>query len=252
MLASIFIPTRKRPDELLKTLDSISNTTSNPDDVEVFVKFDDDDDVTKDFFQQNEIRVPYHAKLIIGPRPYKGWYGVYVDYNKMAEMSQGTFLIPFNDDADFVTNKWDDILREYVNRMCILHPKNPSPVSDVDMMFPIIHRNIAVITNCFALSTSIDRQYEMMVEEFPELRIREPRIEFIHPRDSVMAKPRYDPNDKEDIRNYAEQRTAIIEEKEVPIIVNYDPKGDVEQYRPLINDMAAKLKRLTLEKGLIL
>jgi glycosyltransferase involved in cell wall biosynthesis len=109
---TIVFPTKNRPALLKNILDSVQSKTSNLDSIEVFVAFDHDDPVTKEFFQENKysfIRTFQVQKSLNFSRDY---------YSMMARQGTGRWVLVVNDDAEFVTERWDVIADETLKMAC--------------------------------------------------------------------------------------------------------------------------------------
>jgi hypothetical protein len=95
VICSVLIPSRSRIDRLRKTLRSI-HETSHASDVEILVRFDDDDhaslDVIGDLTREHGIRV------LTGPRRL-GYLSLGEFYAELAAVATGTWIWIMNDDA---------------------------------------------------------------------------------------------------------------------------------------------------------
>jgi hypothetical protein len=132
-LASLLLPTRGRPAELVQSLRSVRDTVDDPSRVEVIVWADDDDAAThreidsiasgkhpglgslikSDPVAWNRDKLPPAGQLqvypIVGPRG-RGYADLHRFYNVMANHAGGSWLILWNDDARMVTPGWDSRL----------------------------------------------------------------------------------------------------------------------------------------------
>ena len=109
---TIMFPTRERPDLLKDLLDSILKTTSNTEDIEVLIAYDNDDEVTKKFIAAYKcwskwVNWVECARSLNFSRDY---------YNRMAKMATGEYFIICNDDAIFETQNWDVLAEQEILR----------------------------------------------------------------------------------------------------------------------------------------
>lgn len=104
---SILLNTRKRISYLENLISSVILKTSSFDDVEILINHDNDDEETKLF--RNRIFNP-NVKFFSEARP----HSLHTTINKMARHSQGRFLIGVNDDIEFLTDGWDEIILDKV------------------------------------------------------------------------------------------------------------------------------------------
>lgn len=100
---SVLCPTRNRPDQILSMMESATKTSSKADQLEfcIYVDFDDD--------SYNKISFPHNVKIIRGPRM---WLSSM--YNSLITSASGEYLLWLGDDVIFLTDGWDDAMRESV------------------------------------------------------------------------------------------------------------------------------------------
>lgn len=103
---SILIPSRARPDGLLKTIRSLFSLARNPALVEAVVRLDYDD--SDSILRLDEI-LKMNVKVIIGDR-YRGYIDLHRLTNECAAIASGKLLMAFNDDAWIETRHWDMLL----------------------------------------------------------------------------------------------------------------------------------------------
>lgn len=98
---SIIFPSRERIILLQKLLESIKRTTVDLEAIEVLIAVDNDDEETKKvLYQWNYSFVKYFevSRSSNFSRDY---------YNFLYEKSKGKWIIAINDDAEFMTERWD-------------------------------------------------------------------------------------------------------------------------------------------------
>ena len=106
MLCAILLPSRARPDRLLKTIASVWATVADPSRVEVLLRLDDDDRAMLD--RLGEFEKP-GTRIIVGPRG-RGYPDLNKMYGELAAATPAPWLWMMNDDAIIVGKGWDEQL----------------------------------------------------------------------------------------------------------------------------------------------
>lgn len=104
---SILLNTRKRVRYLENLLFSLYKT-KNLKEIEVLINYDDDDEESHQFAQNS---FDLNVRFFKNPRP----HSLHSTINLMARESKGRYLIGVNDDIEFLTNQWDEIILEKIN-----------------------------------------------------------------------------------------------------------------------------------------
>lgn len=99
---SVMIPSRGRPQQLKRAIDSLYQKARNPEKVEVVVRIDDDDQKTLEFLAS----ATFPALVLCGPRR-RGYLDLHHFIHEMAAAAQGKWLMAFNDDAVVISQNWD-------------------------------------------------------------------------------------------------------------------------------------------------
>jgi len=137
---SFLLPTRKRPDDLKKSLDSLENTCSSIDNYEVVIVFDEDDSETISIFDSWDKK--YNYKKIVSKRLGYDYLNLY--YNMACDIAKGQWFWVWNDDAEMLNKDWDLIIQEYDKQFVILNPFNTRQVDSqyllTHTLFPIVPR----------------------------------------------------------------------------------------------------------------
>ena len=112
MKFSLFLNTRQRTALLSNLLRSIDGTISGNNDIEILLGIDDDDIQTCNFIQNLDLVLPDSSVVpnIVThttTRP----DNLHIKMNDLAEKSSGDFLFVLNDDVEFLTPSWDEIVR---------------------------------------------------------------------------------------------------------------------------------------------
>jgi hypothetical protein len=113
---SLLVPTRKRPSFLKEYLDSLAQTTCNPDRIEVLVGYDNNDELTDELFNSGIVN-NYKFKVI----PHKRERSLFLNrdyYNWLAEKSNSDYLFVNADDVRFVIPEWDRKVEAKVEMFC--------------------------------------------------------------------------------------------------------------------------------------
>ena len=118
-LCSVLIPSRGRPERLIKAIDSVFATADDPEQIEVSLRFDDDDQVSLD--RMAEFR-SYNIWVYIGPRK-NGYYSLDEFYTHMAEQTDADWVWLMNDDAVIEGDGWDTQLAEIPTDGVIVQPE---------------------------------------------------------------------------------------------------------------------------------
>jgi GT2 family glycosyltransferase len=137
---SILLPTRGRPSLVYRLFESLSQTTSDAENLEVILYLDEDD------IPSHEISYPL-LKIIKLIRPVGKSMGKMI--RECYEASQGRYIIIMNDDAVFRTKGWDLSVMEAFSRF----PDDVAFVyaNDLDRgrrmpTFPILSRKVCELT----------------------------------------------------------------------------------------------------------
>lgn len=125
MLASVILPSRRRPEKLRAALQSVIDTAVSPENVELLVRLDSDDRDTL-FLLEEIAAVHEEIHFIVGPR-YEGYASAGKFWNELARQARGDWCLTFNDDAIMLDPGWDEALLAYDPRLkenLILHPRD--------------------------------------------------------------------------------------------------------------------------------
>jgi len=142
MIASALIPSRSKPHSGGKVLEKFFEkfwwTVSNPSDVELIVKVDDEDTVQQDTAYRLQEKYG-NTKVVLSPR-YDGYHSSDIFWNLMASQAQGTWLGLWPDDQIPTTFGWDKILYDYAQYTTyMLYPEHEGLAGNVGLM---IHREL--------------------------------------------------------------------------------------------------------------
>lgn len=160
MKISVIIPTRKRIDPLVTTIKSLLDNISQDNDIEILLRFDEDDMNTlysvkqkvDDAAQYATTKYNGNIKYFIGQK--YDYAGLHRYVNELAIMADGDWLMMMNDDAMMQTKNWDKEIEKYNNQMVFLDSHTNH--NRFSMIFPIIPRKIIDIWGHFSLSRHND------------------------------------------------------------------------------------------------
>lgn len=99
-MISILVPSRKRPNTLLRMYASAMETADRPEEVEVVARIDDDDHT------YSGISAP-RMTILVGPRE-----GLASAWNECADKAKGELMGLVGDDIIFRTKGWDTIVKQ--------------------------------------------------------------------------------------------------------------------------------------------
>ena len=108
---SLLLPTRQRPGELKRLVESAADTADLPSSISVITYIDDDDP------SYANVELPLHWTKVVGPRLHNGQVNLSVKWNECWQAAD-TFADIFmhcGDDIVFRTRGWDTAVREAIN-----------------------------------------------------------------------------------------------------------------------------------------
>lgn len=119
MLCSVLIASRKRPDGLHKSIQSLYDT-AKPENFEVLVRLDDDDDKTLD--RLSEFEHYGNVRILIGPH-LNGRESTGTFLNELARLASGDWIYITNDDMLMLGSGWDEQLKAVPKSGYVVHPE---------------------------------------------------------------------------------------------------------------------------------
>ncbi len=132
-LISVLLPTRKRPESLMRMLSSMFGTADEPTEIEVVVYIDDDDS----FSQQLDFGI-WNVKRVVGPRQTMGRLNS-ICYGQ----STGEIVMLGNDDVIVQTRGWDTKIRiehaNFADEVYLMYPNDMHKGGKLST-FPIVSR----------------------------------------------------------------------------------------------------------------
>lgn len=107
---SILLPTRKRTQALIKSLNSLLATAKDTSNIELLIAYDNDDDESRNFFQ--DVWSGYITQCQATSKIFEterfGYLRLYKYVNFLAEQASGDWIMFWNDDALMLTDNWDE------------------------------------------------------------------------------------------------------------------------------------------------
>ena len=105
-MISLLLPTRQRPSQLARLVESVNATATDPSRIEL-VTYTDDDDPSYD-----ALELDIHWVRVRGPRLHDGLVNLSVKWNECHAVAQGDIYMHCGDDIIFRTTGWDDVVRQ--------------------------------------------------------------------------------------------------------------------------------------------
>ena len=135
---SILLPTRGRTDALERSIMSLVDLASNPQDLQVLVGFDTDDTKSSDYFVEHiapRIDQAGAAYTCLAFEP-MGYIRLNEYVNALAQQARGDWLMFWNDDAFMESAGWDQEITKHTGRFCCL--RMPTHNFHPYAIFPIV------------------------------------------------------------------------------------------------------------------
>jgi len=159
MKISILLPTRNRVKMVMKTLNSLYDTVSDKNRLEVILGLDYDDPSIEEL--KNEIKTfkGCDIKLSIFNERH-GYVNLHKYINKLANEASGDWLYLWNDDSYIITQDWDKLLEPYNENFVLLSPKVKENPNYPGTMFPFIPKKWIEVTGHYSLNCHNDTWVE--------------------------------------------------------------------------------------------
>ena len=215
-LVSVLLPTRGRPDLMLKSVKSLIEKAHHPDCIEILLKIDNDDKDTYDEAYTQLQELTPHFKILHSPRGL-GYRDLHTHVNNLCGISDGEYLLLWNDDAVMETENWDNYLEEHHQGLY----GDPIAVIQMDNnhhpdIFPLVHRKVYEILGHFSLNAHNDTWIHW-VAELAGIERKDFRIKAFHDRFDITG------NNDDDIyeggfgadSGYAITHKLLFSEKEI-------------------------------------
>lgn len=113
---SILLPSRGRPEQFKRMIDSVINTANHPSKLEIICRIDTDD-ISRPRYNESKTK---KVRIFSGPRDILSKY-----WNECAAKARGNIFMHAGDDLIFHTQGWDDIIRStfagYADHIVFVH-----------------------------------------------------------------------------------------------------------------------------------
>jgi len=192
---TVILPTRGRTEVLKASLESLIDRASNPQDIEIMLGIDEDDQATTDYIKDHI--APYLQENGVEARAniFKpiGYENLHNYVNTLAGNGQGEWIFFWNDDALMVTEGWDEVINSYSGQFKLLAPKdnhNGHPYA----ILPIVPRDWYILIGHLSQNAQNDAwlsHIAYMLDIFERID-----VEFIHDRADITGN-----NDDETFQN---------------------------------------------------
>jgi hypothetical protein len=142
---SILLPTRGRPEVALKSLQGLVELADKPQEIEFLLAIDEDDEASAEYFIEKAI--PWfegkNVDCTIYQVPRWGYLQLHMYNNYLGEMSNGSWIVFWNDDAVMQTQGWDKEILKHTGEFKLLafDTHNLHPYS----IFPILPRDWIIL-----------------------------------------------------------------------------------------------------------
>jgi hypothetical protein len=189
MLVSVLLPTRQRPELMLKAVKSLIEKADDPSRIEVLLKIDTDDQRTYTSRCSELEQLTPNYKILISPRQ-RGYADLHTHVNDLCAVAEGEYLFLWNDDATMQTEHWDEYVAQHSrgdfgDPVCVIQIDN----SDAwKYGFPLVHRKVYEILGHFSLNAQNDT-WMHTVATHAGIERREERILSFHDRYDLTQNP---------------------------------------------------------------
>lgn len=152
MNISVLLPSRNNVENLIQTVDSLFNTASHPDDIEILIGVDFDDPVIETVRTKFE---NYKNTRIIIFEPRYGYTKLNKYLNDLSRISEGEFLFFANDDMTMKTQGWDNRVMNYSGKLRVLRfdviwIDERGTSTRNDLLFPLVSKKWVEATGEFS------------------------------------------------------------------------------------------------------
>ena len=185
-IISVLLPTRGRREVLKSSLESLISKATDPENVELLLGIDDDDEGAREYIEQEiapmlrEYRVECRANIF---KPL-GYENLHVYVNTLASNASGDWLFFWNDDGIMVTDGWDDVIRSYTGQFKLLAPRDNHDGHPY-AIFPIVPRDWFTLVDHLSQNAQNDAwlsHIAYMLDIFERID-----VEFIHDRADITG-----------------------------------------------------------------
>lgn len=204
---AVLLPTRGRTDSLTRSVSSIVEKSTRPDQLEFLLGFDDDDTVGQAYFKS--VIQPWLDSKDIAYQAVEwkslGYAGLNCYYNELARSASADWLFVWNDDATMDTQGWDDVVRSYDGQFLVLkvHTHHEHPYS----IFPIVPRQWFDLLGVLSRHQMIDAEisqnaYMLDVMQIVDITVTHDQSELTGKHDETSQRKHRFENNQFDPRDF--------------------------------------------------
>ena len=166
-ITSVLIPSRGKPEQLRKTIDTVARLHSPSATLEIILRLDTDDPKLCDYiadFQNSRNKPDY---VLIGHS--KGYAGIQGCWRECAHNATGDILLLLNDDVTIQTQCWDEAYRDalrgfpYGIASAYIRTKTDGPADHYEWAMPCVRREFVTAMGYFPGAETIDRVAEAYI-----------------------------------------------------------------------------------------
>jgi hypothetical protein len=161
---SLLLPARNVKERLVKNITQIFSLAHNPSNIEILIRFDEDDNESKIFFDNSEITSQYNIKVFVGVR--YGYIGIFNYFNELAGHACGKYFLTFNDDCVITTKNWDQEILNPGDEIVVMHPVlSLEGVISNDNQIPIISRKVYDLAGGYPPNAHVDTFFDRLASD---------------------------------------------------------------------------------------
>ncbi len=226
-MISIVTPSRGRPEMTREFIESAYELASNPSNVEMIFRFDDDDpelEEVKDMI--NKLNYP-NLWYIVGPR-FFGYSSLHEMVNQLCERASGAYIMTGGNDMTFTSKNWD---LEYErcakpDELKVVQIKR-NEKNGMGIQFPLITRALYKTLGHYALHPSIDGYITWVALRARCMVYSEVEIDHLHYEEDDVYKDRVcsDKEKQHTFRAMETQRLIIEDAKKVSAVIGEQQLG---------------------------
>lgn len=144
---SVLLPTRKRFEQLIKSVESLFQNCNNIDNIEILLGLDNDDVDTINKVN-SYIKNQKNIKIYIYERFF--YKNLHKYYNNLIQNGTGTSFLLWNDDAIMKSKNWDLEIINNQKEFCVLSPKHNHLSMPSAVLFPVLPKKWLELTDIWS------------------------------------------------------------------------------------------------------
>lgn len=172
MKFSVLIPSRQNPQNLIATIESYKNLSSNDNELEFLVAFDDDDESR--FIVEERYSSEKNVLFYEFPRIDYGYWKHHEYHNYMAGKSTGDILCLTSDKSVMITERWDKTLEPFFKKFIVTSPLihwiegDGSKTIRGGLLLPIISKKYYDVLGKVSTDCQVDSSIGWTVGQIPK------------------------------------------------------------------------------------